>query len=114
LSRAIFVSLGLGASVAVPDHAGDATPVVRATPEAAPDGISSDVAAVVKLSRPRRKHAPSEVRASAVVIEGKRTLTNAHALLFASQVRGGRIRRARKSQLRLLLLQPALTWPFSE
>ena len=36
--------------------------------------------------RPWTKQAPSEVSASGVVIEGKRILTNAHVVLYASQV----------------------------
>ena len=36
--------------------------------------------------RPWTKQAPSEVTASGVVIEGKRILTNAHVVLYASQV----------------------------
>src|SRR5271169_4078653 len=36
--------------------------------------------------RPWTKQAPSEVTASGVVIEGKRILTNAHVVLYATQV----------------------------
>src|SRR5260370_7307547 len=36
--------------------------------------------------KPWTKQAPSEATASGVVIEGKRILTNAHAVLYASQV----------------------------
>ena len=36
--------------------------------------------------KPWTKQAPSEVPASGVVIEGKRILTNAHVVLYASQV----------------------------
>ena len=36
--------------------------------------------------KPWTKQAPSEVTASGVVIEGKRILTNAHVVLYASQV----------------------------
>src|SRR5271165_4846916 len=36
--------------------------------------------------RPWTKQAPSEATASGVVIEGKRILTNAHVVLYASQV----------------------------
>ena len=36
--------------------------------------------------KPWSKQAPSEVTASGVVIEGKRILTNAHVVLYASQV----------------------------
>ena len=38
------------------------------------------------LGRPWTKQPPSEVTASGVVIEGKRILTNAHVVLYASQV----------------------------
>jgi len=63
---------------------------------AAPSSIPSNVAnAVVKIfstmrypdpSRPWTKQAPTEATASGVIIEGKRILTNAHAVLYASQV----------------------------
>jgi S1-C subfamily serine protease len=36
--------------------------------------------------KPWTKQAPSEVTASGVVIEGKRILTNAHVVLYATQV----------------------------
>src|ERR1700691_4749827 len=36
--------------------------------------------------KPWTKQAPSEATASGVVIEGKRILTNAHAVMYASQV----------------------------
>ncbi|MDD2764213.1 MAG: trypsin-like peptidase domain-containing protein [Opitutaceae bacterium] len=38
------------------------------------------------FGRPWTKQSPTEVTASGVVIEGKRILTNAHAVLYASQV----------------------------
>jgi len=38
------------------------------------------------LARPWTKQAPTEVSASGVVIEGKRILTNAHVVLYATQV----------------------------
>jgi S1-C subfamily serine protease len=38
------------------------------------------------LSRPWTKQAPTEITGSGVVIEGKRILTNAHVVLYASQV----------------------------
>jgi hypothetical protein len=36
--------------------------------------------------KPWTKQSPSEVSASGVVIEGKRTLSNAHVVLYASQL----------------------------
>jgi S1-C subfamily serine protease len=63
---------------------------------AAVTNIPTNVAnAVVKVfstirypdpSRPWTKQAPTEITASGVIIEGKRILTNAHAVLYASQV----------------------------
>jgi S1-C subfamily serine protease len=62
-----------------------------AAPEPAP-GIENSVVKVFATMRypdpfkPWTKQAPSEVTASGVVIEGKRILTNAHVVLYASQV----------------------------
>src|SRR5271169_1198861 len=66
------------------------------TATAPPEQISSTVEnSVVKIFatvrypdyfRPWTKQAPSELTASGVVIEGKRILSNAHAVLYASQV----------------------------
>src|SRR5580704_14507951 len=76
---------------------GDATaPVVTPDAAMAASSIPSNVAnAVVKVFstmrypdpyRPWTKQAPAEATASGVIIEGKRILTNAHAVLYASQV----------------------------
>jgi len=57
-----------------------------------PEGIENSVVKVFATMRypdpfkPWTKQAPSEVTASGVVIEGKRILTNAHVVLYASQV----------------------------
>jgi S1-C subfamily serine protease len=65
----------------------------RATPEAAARGSTEN--AVVKvfatvarpdLGRPWTKEAPVEISGSGVVIEGRRILTNAHVVTYASQV----------------------------
>jgi S1-C subfamily serine protease len=68
--------------------------VVRAAPAAAP--TAPDVAnSVVKVFstirypdpyKPWTKQAPTEATGSGVIIEGKRILTNAHVVLYASQV----------------------------
>src|ERR1700722_8277506 len=73
-----------------------AAPVTTTDAAAAAGGIPTNVAnAVVKVfstmrypdpSRPWSKQAPTEATASGVIIEGKRILTNAHAVLYASQV----------------------------
>ena len=65
-----------------------------ATPPA--EGSSTDVEnSVVKVfstvrtpdfAKPWGKQAPQEVSGSGVIIEGKRILTNAHVVLYASQV----------------------------
>jgi S1-C subfamily serine protease len=57
-----------------------------------PEGIENSVVKVFATLRypdpfkPWTKQAPSEVTASGVVIEGRRILTNAHVVLYASQV----------------------------
>jgi S1-C subfamily serine protease len=68
------------------------TPLAQAQ---APEGAAGVENAVVRIFttlrypdpyRPWTKQSPSDVTASGVVIEGKRILTNAHAVLYASQV----------------------------
>ena len=78
-----------------PQNSEDTAPVAN-TDAAAASSIPSNVEnAVVKVfstmrypdpSRPWTKQAPAEATASGVIIEGKRILTNAHAVLYASQV----------------------------
>src|SRR3984957_21077131 len=73
-----------------------ATPSLSADPAEPSKSTSANVEnAVVKvfstvrnpdLSRPWTKQAPTEITGSGVVIEGKRILTNAHVVLYASQV----------------------------
>src|SRR5580658_6772805 len=71
-----------------------ATLPVRAAPHAAsePPAIENSVVKIFATMRypdpfkPWTKQAPSEVSASGVVIEGKRILTNAHVVLYATQV----------------------------
>jgi S1-C subfamily serine protease len=75
---ALIVAAGLGAPAA-------------AQPSASPS-IETSVVKVFStvrkpdLYRPWTKQSPGEVTASGVVIEGKRILTNAHVVLYASQV----------------------------
>src|SRR6202451_4188789 len=58
----------------------------------APPALENSVVKIFSTMRypdpykPWTKQAPSEAPASGVVIEGKRILTNAHAVLYASQV----------------------------
>jgi S1-C subfamily serine protease len=84
--RIVVLGLGLafiGAAQAAAAHAGDAVQ---------PPALENSVVKIFSTMRlpdpfkPWTKQAPSEVTASGVVIEGKRILTNAHAVLYASQV----------------------------
>jgi S1-C subfamily serine protease len=82
----VLLGLGLafiGAAQAAAARAGEA---------AQPQALENSVVKIFSTMRspdpfkPWSKQAPSEVTASGVVIEGKRILTNAHAVLYASQV----------------------------
>ena len=84
--RIVLLGLGLafiGAAQAAAARAGEA---------AQPQALENSVVKIFSTMRspdpfkPWTKQAPSEVTASGVVIEGKRILTNAHAVLYASQV----------------------------
>jgi S1-C subfamily serine protease len=82
----LWLILGLSASVlVVPSHAASRAAAARAP-------IESSVVKVFATIRypdpfkPWTKQAPTEVSASGVVIEGKRILTNAHVVLYATQV----------------------------
>ena len=84
LLRAVFV----GASLALAAFGATA----RDQPAAAAPSIENSVVKVFSTVRhpdpfkPWTKQAPSEISGSGVVIEGKRILTNAHVVLYASQV----------------------------
>ena len=58
----------------------------------APGGVESSVVKIFStirapdVSRPWAKASPAEATGSGVVVEGKRILTNAHVVLYASQV----------------------------
>jgi S1-C subfamily serine protease len=73
----------LGAARASAAHAADPAP---------PSALENSVVKIFSTMRypdpfkPWAKQAPSEATASGVVIEGRRILTNAHAVLYASQV----------------------------
>ena len=74
----------LGAALAGAAHAADTAANLQA--------LENSVVKIFSTMRypdpfkPWTKQAPSEATASGVVIEGKRILTNAHAVLYASQV----------------------------
>jgi S1-C subfamily serine protease len=86
--RLSFLSFSLGC-IAL---AFAALAAARAQPGDAPASIENSVVKVFSTMRypdpfrPWTKQAPSEVSGSGVVIEGKRILTNAHVVLYASQV----------------------------
>jgi S1-C subfamily serine protease len=81
---------------AIPAPGADDAPAQAAspTPAAEPAGPSVENSLVKVFSvmrypdayRPWTKQAPSDATASGVVIEGKRILTNAHVVLYASQI----------------------------
>ena len=85
LSRLVF--LGLLIAIGAP-------PAARAAqhPAGEPPAIENSVVKIFATIRypdpfkPWTKQAPTEVSASGVVIEGKRILTNAHVVLYATQV----------------------------
>jgi S1-C subfamily serine protease len=94
-----FAGLLLAASltgIAPPARAADSSAGATPAPAGAADASSSHVEnSVVKvfatmrypdLSKPWTKQAPSEATGTGIVIEGKRILTNAHLVLYASQV----------------------------
>jgi S1-C subfamily serine protease len=87
-TRLSFLSFFLGC-IAL---ASAAFAAARAQPGEVPPAIENSVVKVFSTMRypdpfkPWTKQAPSEVSGSGVVIEGKRILTNAHVVLYASQV----------------------------
>jgi S1-C subfamily serine protease len=72
--------------------AGGAFAAAQAADAAQPPALENSVVKIFSTMRypdpfkPWAKQAPSEATASGVVIEGRRILTNAHAVLYASQV----------------------------
>jgi S1-C subfamily serine protease len=101
LSRVLLLAALVSAAQpvpAAPDTSSSTEPVVSgdSVPAAAAEAIPGSVeAGVVKIFatmrypdpfKPWTKQAPSDVTASGVVIEGRRILTNAHAVSYASQV----------------------------
>jgi S1-C subfamily serine protease len=94
LARQLFHCL-LVLLLAVPAFAADPAPgsgAAVAAPTTIPDKVENAVVKIFVTKRfaepfkPWTKQAPSEATASGVVIEGKRILTNAHVVLYASQV----------------------------
>ncbi len=80
---------GYGRAAALPDPA--ATPAAAPTDKASGDASNSVVKVFATVlrpdpARPWTKQAPAEVTGSGAIIEGDRILTNAHVVLYASQV----------------------------
>jgi S1-C subfamily serine protease len=91
LKRIAFLAVGVLLAGAMPTRAALAAPAHSAD-AAEPPALENSVVKIFSTMRypdpfkPWTKQAPSEATASGVVIEGKRILTNAHAVLYASQV----------------------------
>jgi S1-C subfamily serine protease len=90
---ALVVAVGLGTILngapAESGGAGAKDATAPAAPAAAPEKSVVKVFATVRapdVYKPWTKQAPSDVTGSGVVIEGKRILTNAHVVSYASQV----------------------------
>ena len=94
-----LLNMGLGSLPAAEDPAGHETPASSASPTpTAPSAEKPSSAvenAVVKVFstvrlpdcyKPWAKQAPTDYTGSGVIIDGKRILTNAHIVLYASQV----------------------------
>ncbi len=95
--RAVFCSFLFGTLALLPLHAADkpASPApVAAGPAAkvAPASVENTVVKIFSTSRypdpykPWTKQGPRESTGTGIIIEGKRILTNAHVVLYASQV----------------------------
>src|SRR5471030_617848 len=88
--RMVLLAAGLFSAAAVFSGAAWAAPAHAA--DQAPAALENSVVKIFSTMRypdpfkPWTKQAPTEATASGVVIEGKRILTNAHAVLYASQV----------------------------
>src|SRR5215475_11275110 len=86
-SAAFSLALCVALTLVTVAHAGEAKPLA-----AVPANVENAVVKVFSTLRypdpfkPWAKQSPAEVTASGVVIEGKRILTNAHVVLYSSQV----------------------------
>ena len=90
-SAALFSARAADAPATIPPPA-DPAPIAAASPDAKPGAIENSVVKIFSTMRypdpfhPWSKQSPSESTGSGVVIEGNRILTNAHVVLYASQV----------------------------
>jgi S1-C subfamily serine protease len=83
------------AALPLAGHAADApapTPATAATPASTDDGVEKSVVKVFTTTRypdvfkPWDKAAPQEISGTGVIIDGHRILTNAHMVLYGSQI----------------------------
>src|ERR1700719_5178424 len=92
--RMAFLAVGVlsGGALLSGAGAGAALAAARAAEAVQPAALENSVVKIFSTMlfpdpfKPWTKQAPSEATASGVVIEGRRILTNAHAVLYASQV----------------------------
>ena len=99
-------------------------PAAHAAPRSAanPEAISHEAEnAVVKvfstirhpdITRPWQKSPPLEASGSGVVIEGKRILTNAHVVAYATQVQVQGNQSGDKVPATVVAVAPASTWRY--
>ena len=91
-TRKVLLVVGILLSGALLTGAGAALAATHAADAVQPPALENSVVKIFSTMRypdpfkPWTKQAPSEATASGVVIEGRRILTNAHAVLYASQV----------------------------
>ena len=93
------------------------TPMSAQTANGAPAVVSSPESAVVKIfstqrmplpGQPWTKAGPTEVSGSGVVIEGKRILTNAHVVQYASQIQVQANQASDKMAARVVAIAPSM------
>lgn len=92
----LLASPALTSATLLPDDAqapaAPATQVTRATPAAPTNGVTNTVVKIFSTAsppdpfKPWTKQAPRDATGSGVVIEGRRILTNAHVVQYASQI----------------------------
>jgi S1-C subfamily serine protease len=93
ITNLINPSAAIYAASAVPDAVGGGAATVPSTPaDASTNSVENSVVKIFStvgypdLYKPWAKQTPTEISGSGVVIEGKRILSNAHLVLYASDV----------------------------
>ena len=85
LALLVLVAFLCNAALAAPKKNGDAASAINTQAESAVVKVFSTVR-TPDIAKPWAKAAPREISGTGVVIEGKRILTNAHVVAYASQV----------------------------